>query len=739
MFDIEGSLDAQILEVPRYRPTVIFIEPLDPRVLEAACHLARFVRPVFLAPEGVVREVVAGALGHVDTNRIEFTLSESAFVDLEARSDLVDVFANIHVEALEEAGQKVTIQEARRLMSQPAQFGIAAVRQGHGDMVVGGASHEPRDFFRPMIKSLTMRYLPCEAGVFVLPDEHPDNIFPHNIVIFGDVGVNATMTPEVLAHVAVGTCAVARDLIPENVLPEIHGAIVSYSHRGSDEGPSPEVVRRAAELVPGILGDRVRHGSRYASIRIEAEVKMSVALSERSALYHGASGEHARSGGTNVIICPNLDMGNLLYHLYATRYPGAKKFSVMFGLGFRGVDLAMDCTPEDVRLSVKAAVVRLHRFGQWKRTPKDTFFRRYRVLAVNPGSTSTKISVYDGDQEGFTTELQHSAEELAPFEGQGITEQFAFRKDVIMKSLADRGLDLDDIDAVSARGGLLRPMQHGTYRVGDEMLADLRRGTMGEHASNLGGLIARELVGDSGKPAFIVDPVVVDEAPERVKVTGIKAIRRKVISHALNQIATARRYAEENETFYEKVNVIVAHMGGGISIGAHRKGRYIDVNNALDGEGPFTPQRSGTLPTGQLIDLCFSGTFSKEQLKKLNKGRGGLIDLLGTADLREVERRVRAGEEEASRVFEAMAYQIAKAITALIPAFDGERVDRILLTGGMARSEMLVEAITRYVGAVGGGVNVYPGENEMFALVKGALRVLSRREEPRDYTPEEGR
>jgi butyrate kinase len=736
MFDIEGSLNRQILEVPRHRPTVIFIEPMDPRVLEAVCYLTRFIRPVFLAPEGVVREVVAGALGHVDRNRAEFTLSESAFVDLDAQPDLVEAFANAHVESLQEGGQKVALQEARRFMSNPAHFGISAVRLGHADMVVGGASHEPKDFFRPMVRSLTMRYLPCEAGVFVLPDEHPEDIFPHNIVVFGDVGVNETMRPEVLAHVAVGTCAVARDLIPEDVLPEIHGAIVSYSHRGSDEGPSPDIVRRAAELVPGILADRVRHGIRYASIRIQAEVKMNVALSARSALYHGASGQQSLVGGTNVIICPSLDMGNLLYHLYATRYPTAKKFAVMFGVQFRGVDLAMDCTPEDVRLSVKAAVVRLHQFGQWKRTPKDTFFRRYRVLAVNPDSTSTKISVYEGDQESFTTELQHSADELAPYEGKSVTEQLAFRKDVIVKALKERDLDPDDLDAVSGRGGLLRPMPHGTYRVGDEMLTDLRRGVMGEHASNLGALIARELVSDTGKPAFIVDPVVVDEAPERVKVTGIKAIRRKVISHALNQIAIARRYAEENETFYEKVNVVVAHMGDGISIGAHKKGRYIDVNNALDGEGPFTPQRSGTLPTGQLIDLCFSRKYSKEELKKLNIGRGGLIDLLGTADLGEVERRIKEGDQEAAGVFDGMAYQIAKAITALIPAFDGEPVDRVLLTGRMARSQILVEAITRYVGAVGCGVSVYPGEDEMFALAKGALRVLSGKEEAREYCPQ---
>ncbi len=246
-------------------------------------------------------------------------------------------------------------------------------------------------------------------------------------------------------------------------------------------------------------------------------------------------------------------------------------------------------------------------------------------------------------------------------------------------------------------------------------------------------------MGDRGRPAFIVDPVVVDEVPERVKITGLKELRRKVISHALNQIATARRYAEENETFYEEINVIVAHMGGGITIGAHAKGRYIDVNNGLNGEGPFTPQRSGSLPTGQLIDLCFSGRYTHAQLRQLNKGRGGLIDLLGTADFREVERRVLAGDAEAAAVVEAMVYQIAKGIAALVPAFDGAPVDRILLTGGLARSRLLVEGITRGVAAMGCGVTVYPGENEMAALVKGALRVLQGKEEARTYAAEESR
>nr|WP_257308806.1 butyrate kinase [Geothrix fuzhouensis] len=734
MFDIEASLDSRLLAVPRNRPTVMFPEALDPRTLEAACFLGRFIRPVFLAPEAEVRAVAAQRLAHLGVDRVAYTLSESAFVDPASRPDMVESFAAACVAFGQVHGKPIGLAEARALVSEPGRFGIWAVKLGHADMVVGGAIHEPKAFFRPMVDILAQRSVTCEAGVFVLPDEHPEEVYPHNIVVFGDVGVNASMTPRTLAEVAVGTCAVARDLIPEEILPEIRCAMVSYSNRGSDEGPSPELVRQAADLVPEILAERIAHSPRYASIQIRGEVKVSVALSRRSAgLYHadGLPWE----GVPNVIVCPNLDMGNLLYHLYATRFPEAKKFPVMFGLWFQGVDLPMDCTPEDIRLAVKASLMRLHAYGEWKRTPKDTFFRRHRVLVLNPGSTSTKTSIFEGDEERFTEELQHSAEDLKAFEGKPITEQFSFRKDAVLRFLAGKGLSLADLDAVAGRGGLLRPIPHGTWRVGPVMLEDLKAGGRGEHASNLGALIAAELVAGTDKPAYIVDPVVVDEADPKVKVSGLKELPRRVISHALNQIATARRYAEEHETFYERVNVIVAHMGGGITVGAHRKGRYIDVNNGLDGEGPFSPQRTGTLPAGQLIDLCFSGKYTKAELKLKNKGRGGMIDLLGTSDMREVERRVESGDAEATLVYDAMIYQIAKAITALAPAFDGAPIDAILLTGGMARSPKLVAELTRLTTAMGCPVKVYPGENEMAALAKGALRVLSGREGAKEYPP----
>jgi butyrate kinase len=738
MYDIDSSLDQQILSFQKNKPSLVLTEPLDARVIEAACFLPRFAHPVFLAREDEVKAVISNELRHVDPTRVEFTLSESAFVDIDERTDLIEEFARACIELPEAVAWCNNLDDARRTVAQPARFGIMAVRQGHADTVVGGVLHEPRDFFRPMLRLLAKQEVLCEAGVFVLPDDYPSGIFPHNILVVGDVGVNATMTPEVLAHVAVGTCAIARDLFPDDVLPVINGAMVSYSNKGSDEGPSPEMVRSAARLVPDILTDRIRRGSRYASIRIEGEVKVSVALSQRSAHFYRKGQETTFIGGTNVIIAPNLDTGNLLFHLYATRFPDAKKFSVMFGIRFQAVDLAMDSSAEDAKLAMKACILRLQRFGHWSHTPKDTFFPRHRILAINPGSTSTKIAVYEGEEERFSEEIAHTSAELEPFAAQRIVAQYGFREQVVARALADHGLIVSDLDAISARGGLLQPIPHGTYDVNDTMREDLLAGVRGDHASNLGALIAAELAGGEGTPAFIVDPVVVDEVPPRVKITGLKELPRKVISHALNQIATARRYAEESETFYEYLNLIVCHMGGGVTVGAHAKGRYIDVNNGLDGEGPFSPQRSGSLPPGDLIRLCFSGKYDRAELLKLNKGAGGLIDLLGTADFREVERRVAAGDAEAVQVFDAMVYQLAKNIAALVPAFDGEPVDRVLLTGGLARSEQLVAGITRAVAALGCGVTAYPGENEMVALVKGALRVLNGREAVKQYEPAQG-
>lgn len=358
--------------------------------------------------------------------------------------------------------------------------------------------------------------------------------------------------------------------------------------------------------------------------------------------------------------------------------------------------------------------------------------KKFKILTINPGSTSTKIAVFDNEELLFEKTLRHTSEEIGKYDK--ISDQFEFRKQVIEDAVEEGGIKLSDLDAVVGRGGLLKPITGGTYSVDEEMVEDLKVGVLGEHASNLGGLIAKEIGDSVGIPSYIVDPVVVDELNDVARISGIPEITRKSIFHALNQKATARRAAKDLNKKYEDCNFIVAHMGGGISVGAHLKGSVIDVANALDGEGPFSPERSGGLPVGDLIKMCFGGEYSHDDIKKKIKGNGGLVAYLNTNDGREVEARIEAGDEKAKLVYEAMAYQVAKEIGACATVLNGE-VDAILLTGGISYSEMFTKMIIDKVKFVA-EVKVYPGEDEMIALAQGGLRVLSNEEDPKVYGKE---
>lgn len=353
----------------------------------------------------------------------------------------------------------------------------------------------------------------------------------------------------------------------------------------------------------------------------------------------------------------------------------------------------------------------------------------YRILAINPGSTSTKIAIYDNEKEVFETTLRHSNDEIDQFDK--ITDQYEFRKKVILDVLTDNEINLTKLNAVVGRGGLLKPIKGGTYAVNEKMIEDLRVGVLGEHASNLGGMIANEIAVQLNIPAFIVDPVVVDEMQEVARISGMPEIQRASIFHALNQKAVARRYAQENQKKYEDVNLIVAHMGGGISVGAHEKGRVIDVNNALDGEGPFSPERSGGLPVGDLVKMCYSGKYTHADIKKKIKGKGGLVAYLGTNDGRDVVQMINEGNEEAQLVFEAMAYQVAKEIGTCAAVLKGN-VDAIILTGGLAYGELFTTWIKERVEFIS-DVVIYAGEDEMSALALGGLRVLKGEEEAQIY------
>lgn len=352
------------------------------------------------------------------------------------------------------------------------------------------------------------------------------------------------------------------------------------------------------------------------------------------------------------------------------------------------------------------------------------------VLAINPGSTSTKVALFRGPKEAWSDTQRYDADRIREFSS--IPAQEKFRLEEIRKALRKRDAEATDFDAVVGRGGLLRPIPGGTYKVSTEMLEDLRSCRFGSHASNLGGPLAKRIADEAGGvPAFIVDPVVVDELIDEVRISGIPEIERRSVFHALNQKAVARRASSELGKDFDKANLIVAHMGGGISVGVHRGGRVIDVNNALDGEGPFTPERAGSLPAGEMVKFVFSTGIKLEELMKKMVGGGGLVAHLGTNDLREVEEMIAGGDEKARLVFEAMAYQVAREICCRAAVLSGE-VDAVVLTGGLAFSEAFVGAVSRRVAFIA-PILVFPGEDEMRALAEGALRVMSGQETAREY------
>lgn len=354
---------------------------------------------------------------------------------------------------------------------------------------------------------------------------------------------------------------------------------------------------------------------------------------------------------------------------------------------------------------------------------------KFRLLVINPGSTSTKIGIFEDEEMMFEQTLRHDVDELKEFKK--IFDQYEFRKKIIVDALSDKDIAIKSLNAVVGRGGLLKPIEGGTYQVDEDMIEDLKEGVLGEHASNLGGILAYEIAKEAGVKAYIVDPVVVDELEDVARISGLKGIDRISIFHALNQKAVARRYAKEKELKYEELNLIVAHLGGGISVGAHRKGRVIDVANALNGEGPFSPERAGGLPVGDLIKLCFSGKYTQDQIKKMITGQGGIVSYLGTNDAREVEKRINTGDDYAKLIYYAMAYQVAKEIGACSAVLKGQ-VDGIIITGGIAYDKVFTNWLKEMVSYIA-EVIIYPGEDELEALAQGGLRVLRQEELPKHY------
>jgi butyrate kinase len=355
----------------------------------------------------------------------------------------------------------------------------------------------------------------------------------------------------------------------------------------------------------------------------------------------------------------------------------------------------------------------------------------FQILVVNPGSISTKLALFANEAAIFSETIRHADAEMAPFHSLPMIAQLDFRLGKILETLSAQSIDMQRLDAVVGRGGLLKPLMSGTYRLNDRMLEDLRKAERGEHASNLGAFIAQKLAEPTGCPAFIVDPVSVDEWPPVARLSGLAGMDRECLSHALNTKAIAKRFAREQDKAYVDLRLIVAHLGSGISISAHENGKMIDVTNSRE-EGAFSTERAGSLPVMKLVELCCSDKFPRREIETKIFREGGIFSYLGTKDLDVVLRRIKSGDETARLVFDGLIYQIAKEIGAMAAVLSG-KVDAILLTGGMTFAKEVVDGIQARTGWIA-PVYVYPGEDEMRALAEGALRVLRGEEEAREYS-----
>ncbi len=351
-----------------------------------------------------------------------------------------------------------------------------------------------------------------------------------------------------------------------------------------------------------------------------------------------------------------------------------------------------------------------------------------KSLIINPGSTSTKIGVFEDETLLFEETLRHTTEEISQYAS--IADQKDFRKKIITDLLEEKQFDIKSLNVVVGRGGMLKPIPGGTYAVTDELLADLVVGKQGQHASNLGGILAREIGDSIGVPSFIVDPVVVDELMPIARYSGVPELPRKSVFHALNQKAVAKRYAKEQGVPYESLNLIVVHMGGGVSVGAHEKGMIVDVFNALDGDGAFSPERAGGVPSGDLIKMCFSGQYTEKEVYSKIVGKGGFNAYLGTNDMRDVVKKAET-DEFAAEIKDAFTFQVAKDMGSMACVLKG-KVDQIIVTGGIAYNACVIDALKERAGFIA-PFTVYPGEDELLALTQGALRVLNGEEKAMEY------
>ena len=730
MFQLEKCIDKQIREITGPIPTLIFPEATDPRIIGAVSGLVQHAKIVLPARREEVEHLIDSGAVRMQVSRRTFMQSVTC-ICIDEMPDLLEEFAVELVNKSRGRSWELDAEAAAKQVKNPVYFSILAVRLGYADAVLGGVTHSSREFFQPCLRLLERDGTVYEMGLFALPDSHAQGFFKENLVLFADVALNPEPNAERLTDIAVGACVTMRNIIPEHTLPDINGAILSYSTRGSGAGASVDRIREAEPRIAQRLTKLSKKDEAYGTINVATELQIGCAISKEAALTK--IGEDANLnpavGAANVLIAPNLDTGNLLYHIYATRYPDATSVLIIGGLRNQALDFSRGSREEDIVIGTKVLILRMYRSGRFRVTPKDRFFPRYRILTINPGWEYTEFALW----RGLDLEVRERIEHDESCVNAPVADQLDVRIKVGQEFLARQDVLCGDLAAVAGRGGLVMPLESGVYRIDDRMLADLAAQKVGSHVANLGAMLARKIAGDDHENVFIIDPAVVDEIDSVSRFTGLKGVERKAVWHALTQKSVAKFYANQRGLDYEDLKLIVVYLGAGISVGAHLEGRCVKVNNSLY-EGPMGPVRAGSIPASDLIEMCYSG-MTKDEVKRILTERSGFYSYLGTTDFRDVEKMVVNGDETASLVLDAMVEQIAAETASLVPKFKGAVPDQILLTGAMARSNMLVGRLCDTLRALNIGITTYPGNLEVESLRDGALRALRGIEPVKKYVP----
>ena len=720
MIDLDALLDEQLnglLSRPgAVKPVIVFPEANDPRVISAASALVNQARVVLLGQIEEIRALCDYKSAELLCPRDKFF--NKVLVVNPAESDLAPELAQALADASKGRKWELTPEEAAKKILNPVFFGGMLVRSGYADAVLGGVANSSKDFLAPCLRLIRSNGTAFEMGLFCLPDQDPA-LWENNVVMFADVALNLKPSAEQLSDIAVGACKTLRDVFPASVLSEVNGAMISYSTKGSGQGPTVSTIREAEPLAVEKLAALKKTDPVYESISITSELQISVALSREAAevKLKERIEEFQAAGKANVLIVPGLDEGNMLYHLFNTQYPDAHSSLIMGGMDGQVLDYSRGSNVVQVVRGAKLLL--LTRVKADKPLVKTSpLFPSPRILTLNPGSISTHIAVFHGEVTVLNTVIEHadsqSGDGVDPCSG--ASERLKDVRQVLEKNQ----IASDSFAMIMSRGGMLPDARAGVYEITPEVLVSLKNRAIEDHPANYGPFMARQLSCQGKIPAFMVDCPSINELTDEYRLTGVKGIEKTPIWHALSQRQAVRMYADMANEREQDLNLIVAHLGSGISVGSHQKGRCINVENAIF-DGPMGPSRVGTLPAEAIIELCYAG-LEKNAIKKIISAGGGLSSYFGTHDMRQIQQMLQT-DPEVEKVVAALAAGIAAQILSRLSDFSPDPCDQIILTGRLCLASVLLDKILEKLTVVCDKITVFPGSFEAEALRDAAMRV----------------